>query len=143
MISRFLLFLVLNFAALAIGGLFTSKGVSSDWYLQIIKAPWTPLGWVFGAAWTTIKICFSIYLAYLWPLEKNKTFFIGLFAIQSVLNILWSRFLSFLQCLVRLDHYNWTYYFNRLIPVSLWDRLRKNHFVLSSIFSMVTDRNLT
>lgn len=30
MVFRLIIFLVLNFGALAIGGLFTSKGVSSD-----------------------------------------------------------------------------------------------------------------
>jgi tryptophan-rich sensory protein len=53
MFYRLIIFLALNFAALAIGGLFTSKGVSSDWYAGIAKAPWTPPGWAFGAAWTT------------------------------------------------------------------------------------------
>jgi tryptophan-rich sensory protein len=38
--------LALNFAALAIGGLFTSNGVPSDWYVGIAKAPWTlNVGW--------------------------------------------------------------------------------------------------
>lgn len=44
------LFLLLNFAGLAIGGLFTGNAVSSEWYQNLAKAPWTPPGWVFGAA---------------------------------------------------------------------------------------------
>lgn len=42
MIKRIILFLVLNFAALAIGGLFTGDGVPSEWYQNLNKAPWTP-----------------------------------------------------------------------------------------------------
>jgi benzodiazapine receptor len=82
--------LLLNFAALAIGGLFTGKGVPSDWYAGLAKAPWTPPGWVFGAAWTTIMICFSFYMAYLWPATENKSLLIGLYAVQWVLNVAWN-----------------------------------------------------
>lgn len=63
MIARIALFLVLNFAALGIGGLFSGQGVPSDWYTGLNKAPWTPPGWVFGSAWTIIMICFAIYMA--------------------------------------------------------------------------------
>jgi tryptophan-rich sensory protein len=41
-----LTFLLLNFAALAVGGLFTGNGVSSEWHQNLDKAPWTPPGWV-------------------------------------------------------------------------------------------------
>ena len=62
MVLRVIIFLVLNFAALGLGGLFTSKGVPSDWYQHLNKAPWTPPGWAFGFAWTLIMICFSFYM---------------------------------------------------------------------------------
>ena len=52
------LFLLLNFGALAIGSYFMNNGPQSNWYLTLNKAPWTPPGWVFGVAWTTIMICF-------------------------------------------------------------------------------------
>ncbi len=90
MVFRLVLFLALNFGALAIGGLFTGKGVPSDWYIELNKAPWTPPGWVFGTAWTTIMICFSLYMAYSWPVIENKNLLIGLYIIQLILNIGWS-----------------------------------------------------
>jgi tryptophan-rich sensory protein len=90
MISRILIFLLINFAALAIGGLFTSKAVSSDWYLQLNKAPWTPPGWVFGAAWFTIMVCFAIYMAQLYSAPVNTNLLIGLFCIQWLLNVIWN-----------------------------------------------------
>ena len=65
MILRILLFLIINFGGLFIGGLFTGEGVPSDWYQNLNKAPWNPPGWVFGAAWTTVMICFSVYMAIL------------------------------------------------------------------------------
>jgi tryptophan-rich sensory protein len=90
MLYRALIFLVLNFAALGIGSLFTSNGVSSDWYINLNKAPWTPPGWVFGAAWTTIMICFAFYMAYAWNMVANTNLLIGLFIVQWILNILWN-----------------------------------------------------
>ncbi len=90
MIYRLIIFLALNFGALAIGGLFTSKGVPSDWYTGLAKAPWTPPGWVFGAAWTTIMICFSVYMALIWQNTTNKKLLIGLFSLQWILNVSWN-----------------------------------------------------
>jgi translocator protein len=90
MTSRLIIFLVLNFGALALGSIFTGKGVPSEWYSGLEKAPWTPPGWVFGFAWSTIMICFSLYMAYLWPLIDNKTSLIGLYILQLILNIGWN-----------------------------------------------------
>ncbi len=97
MIGRIVLFLLLNFGALAIGGLFTGKGVPSDWYASLNKAPWTPPGWVFGFAWTTIMICFSVYLAYLWPIVENKTLLIALYVFQWILNVSWNPVFFYLH----------------------------------------------
>lgn len=90
MVIRLLIFLLIQFGALAIGGLFTKEGVTSDWYESLQKAPWTPPGWFFGFAWTCIMICFSILLALLWPHIKNKQEAIVIIGLQWVLNILWN-----------------------------------------------------
>ena len=89
-LARLLIFLVINFGALIIGGFFTSKGVPSDWYMNLEKAPWTPPGWVFGFAWSTIMICFSIFMAYSWSAVRNKKNLITLFIIQWFLNVCWN-----------------------------------------------------
>ena len=88
-IKYLLVFLVINFGALAIGGLLMGEGPSSDYYQNLNKAPWTPPGWVFGAAWTTIMICFSFYMAYLLKADFSTTV-ITLFLLQFVLNIVWN-----------------------------------------------------
>lgn len=90
MINRLIIFTLLNFGALAIGGIFTESGVSSDWYQTLTKAPWTPPGWVFGAAWTTIMVLFSIFLASVWEYIDNKKLLITLFAFQWILNVGWN-----------------------------------------------------
>lgn len=84
-----LLFLVINFGGLAIGSWLMDNGPMTDWYLHLNQAPWSPPGWVFGAAWTTIMICFSIYMAYLFKFCKDSKLIV-LFGIQFVLNVIWN-----------------------------------------------------
>jgi len=83
------LFLIINFGGLALGSWLMNNGTTSSWYLNLNKAPWTPPGWVFGVAWTTIMICFSIYLAYLFK-DHNSTFLKTLYGVQIFLNIIWN-----------------------------------------------------
>ena len=96
MIKRTLLFLILNFSALAIGSIFTESGVSSDWYQNLSKAPWTPPGWVFGAAWSSIMFFFAIYMAYLINLKPKKIIII-IYIIQWILNIAWNPIFFYLH----------------------------------------------
>lgn len=90
MIPRLILFLALNFGALALGGIFAGQGAVSDWYDGLQKAPWTPPGWVFGFAWTTIMICFSIFMSMAWEKVNDKKKFVLLFSIQWILNVGWN-----------------------------------------------------
>ena len=85
------LFLILNFGGLAIGSWLMGEGPTSNWYLNLNKAPWTPPGWVFGAAWTLIMLCFSLYLAYFFKNEVNN-FKISLFVALWLLNVIWNYF---------------------------------------------------
>ena len=94
LIMKILLFLLFNFSALAIGSLFTGDGVASDWYYSLNKAPWTPPGLIFGLAWTTIMICFSIYMAVLYKEDKR---IIALYCIQLLLNIAWNPLFFYFQ----------------------------------------------
>ena len=93
-----ILFLVINFGSLAIGSWLMGDGATSSWYTNLNKAPWTPPGWVFGAAWTFIMICFSVYLSYLFK-DYKSPILIGVFTSQVILNIAWN-FLFFNQHLV-------------------------------------------
>ena len=84
-----LLFLFINFSALALGGFLQGEGPMSDWYQNMNKAPWTPPGWFFGVAWTTIMICFSFFMAKLTQSNKS-TSLVTLFVIQFILNVAWN-----------------------------------------------------
>ncbi len=90
MMVRLISFLVINFGALGLGSLITKEAVISDWYKNLNKAPWTPPGWVFGAAWTSIMVLFAIYMSYLWTKTENKTLLVALFVFQWILNVCWN-----------------------------------------------------
>lgn len=93
-------FLIINFGALGLGVLLMNNGPLTDWYTNLNQAPWTPPNWAFGAAWSFIMVCFSVYMAYLYdalPTIKVRTLFI----IQFVLNVSWN-FVFFNQHLVGL-----------------------------------------
>ncbi|MDA9316490.1 tryptophan-rich sensory protein [Polaribacter sp.] len=98
--KAFLFFMVVNFGGLAIGSWLMDGGPTSLWYTTLNQAPWTPPGIVFGIAWTTIMVLFSIYLGILFQDEntqKNKI----LYGFQVILNVSWN-FLFFNQHLVLL-----------------------------------------
>ncbi len=90
MIYRILIFVIVNFAALGIGGLFTGDGVASEWYQNLNKAPWTPPGWVFGAAWTGIMVCLTFYMSFLWEYKEKRKLILSMFIVQWVLNVGWN-----------------------------------------------------
>jgi translocator protein len=85
-----IVFLLINFGALGLGSYLMGEGPLSEWYDSINKAPWTPPGWVFGFAWTTIMICFSIFMSCAYRVMKKKNILLLLFFIQLVLNVSWN-----------------------------------------------------
>ncbi|MBS1774435.1 MAG: tryptophan-rich sensory protein [Bacteroidetes bacterium] len=90
---RFIIFLVINFGALALGSvLMGSTPAENRWYQSLQIAPWTPPGWFFGFAWTTIMICFSIFMwkASFWFSKSELSILYILFAIQFILNVIWN-----------------------------------------------------
>jgi tryptophan-rich sensory protein len=67
-----LFFLIINMGSLAIGSWLMNNGPKTDWYINLNKAPWSPPGWLFGIAWTTIMVCFSVLLAHLFSKKSPK-----------------------------------------------------------------------
>ncbi len=133
--QKVILFLVVNFAALGIGGLLQDPGPMGDWYQNLNKAPWTPPGWVFGAAWTLIMVCFSIFMAELTKYEIPKKLTI-LFSVQFVLNVIWNPVffshhmiaiaLIIISCLTLLVAY---FFFNYAKQMKLYALLIAPYFI--------------
>lgn len=81
-----------NFAALAIGGFLIGNPATNTWYQSVNKAPWTPPGWFFGFAWTTIMICYSIFIykaSVKFSVADLNVFYL-LFVVQWLLNVVWN-----------------------------------------------------
>lgn len=90
------LFFLLNFGALAIGGILMGGGVTSDWFKALIKPPWMPPGWVFGAAWTFVMVCYSLYMGIAWGRIRRRPL-VASYVIQLLLNILWNPLFFYFQ----------------------------------------------
>ncbi|WP_178984124.1 TspO/MBR family protein [Winogradskyella helgolandensis] len=103
-IYLFIIFLVINFGALALGSWFMGDAVTGDWYSNLNKAPWTPPGWVFGAAWTLIMVFFSVYLSFLFSIRNSKFVFF-VYGIATILNVSWN-YVFFNQQLINLGFVN-------------------------------------
>jgi benzodiazapine receptor len=99
-----LLFLLINFSALAIGSWLMNNGPQTEWYTNLNQAPWSPPGWVFGIAWSSIMVLFSVYMTFLVQLNRSKKVIV-LFSIQFVLNIIWN-YLFFNQHLITIGLLN-------------------------------------
>lgn len=87
---KLLVFFILNFGALALGSYLMGEGPTGNWYTNLNKAPWTPPGWVFGAAWTLIMVCLSIFMNKAVQIEALRKTILWIYGVQLVLNILWN-----------------------------------------------------
>ena len=102
--KRLLLFIVINFSALAIGTWLMNDGPRTAWYINLNQAPWSPPGWVFGVAWSSIMLLFSVYMAFLLQVYTSKKVML-LFSTQFVLNVFWN-YLFFNQHIIFLGLLN-------------------------------------
>lgn len=87
--ALFVLFFAINFGGLGLGMWLMDNGPQEPWYLDLNKAPWTPPSWVFGTTWSTIMLCFSIYLVPFFTKSYSDKK-LSLYIIQVVLNVSWN-----------------------------------------------------
>ncbi len=80
------LFLVLAFAAAAFGSLFPPGA----WYAELAKPPWTPPNWLFAPVWTVLYVLIGVAGWRLWLAGEAARMALVLWAVQLVLNALWS-----------------------------------------------------
>jgi tryptophan-rich sensory protein len=101
-IKYFIVFLIANFSALAVGVVLMQNGPQTEWYQALDKAPWSPASWVFGAAWTSIMVLFSWYMARLCCQFNflNRKLLVA-FTLQWLLNVSWN-YIFFNQQLISL-----------------------------------------
>ncbi len=83
--------IALCFTAAAIGSAATAESVDT-WYAGLRKPVWTPPGWVFGPVWTALYLMMAVAAWRVWLAGpwRRTAWPLGLFAVQLVLNVLWS-----------------------------------------------------
>lgn len=72
------------------GGLATQLG---PWYRQLAKPTWQPPDWLFGPVWTVVFALTALAGVRAWwdiPPGGDRQVVIGLFAVNGLLNVLWS-----------------------------------------------------
>lgn len=107
----FLVFLISNFGALGLGVFLMNNGSTSEWYYSLNKAPWTPQGWVFGAAWFGLMFCYTFYMTILvLKYSRPNSGLIALYVLQWILNVSWN-YIFFNQYLTL---------FGLIVIISLW-----------------------
>ena len=93
----FFICLLINFGGLALGSAWTDPGTSSEWYTTLNQAPWAPPGWVFGAAWFTIGVTFSIWGGLVFSQKIYEVELRSLYIISVVLNVIWNPLFFYLH----------------------------------------------
>lgn len=90
-IVKFIAAIVLSFTAGAIGSLATVPNIPT-WYAAIDKPPLLPPNYVFGPVWTMLYIAIGValYLVWISRSKRSKKYAYIAFAVQLVLNTLWS-----------------------------------------------------
>ena len=84
-LALFATFLVACGAAAATGAMFGP----GEWYLSLTKPWWTPPGWLFPGAWTTLYICMAAAAARVAVLPGSGQA-LAFWAVQIAFNTLWT-----------------------------------------------------
>lgn len=85
-----------------IGSIATFPAIPT-WYASLEKPPFNPPNWVFGPVWTTLYALMGISAFLVWRKgirNRQVKIAIGIFAVQLVLNVLWSVTFFGLQMLL-------------------------------------------
>ena len=86
-----LVFLAVCFAAAGIGAAVTTPKIAT-WYATLTKPSCNPPNWIFGPVWSALYFCMAVAAWLVWRQGgfKDATLPLTLFAVQLVLNVLWS-----------------------------------------------------
>lgn len=83
---------LIPFLVASIGSYVTISQIST-WYVALAKPSWAPPNWLFGPVWTILYILMGISLFLIWRkgfYRQDVKFAILIFAVQLILNLLWS-----------------------------------------------------
>jgi len=92
-ITKFIISLIIPLLV-GFGGSFFTRNSLQDWYATLNKPIFNPPGWLFAPVWTLLYILIGIafYLVWINNFGQKRETNIGIYAIQLILNLLWSVF---------------------------------------------------
>lgn len=81
------------FSVAVLGSLATSSSLDT-WYDGLVKPDWNPPAWVFGPVWTVLYAMMGVSAWLVWQRrhQEDTDYPLGWFAVQLMLNLLWSLF---------------------------------------------------
>jgi tryptophan-rich sensory protein len=90
-IVRLVVSIVVCFLPAVVAGIGMSGG-GGDWYQNLTRPALNPPGWVFGPVWTLLYLLMGVALFLVWSRvgEPGVNLAVGVFALQLVLNALWT-----------------------------------------------------
>ncbi len=88
-VIRFIVAIVVCEAAGAVGSVFTISAIP-NWYAALQKPWFTPPNWLFAPVWLSLYFLMGASLYLLWGNRRRVRAALGAFALQLVLNVLWS-----------------------------------------------------
>ncbi len=91
-ISKLVVSIIVCQLAGVIGSIFTTPAIPS-WYATLKKPSFTPPNWLFGPVWITLFVLMGTAAFLVWDKglnNKQVKIALSIFAVQLVLNVLWS-----------------------------------------------------
>lgn len=88
-VIRFIAAIAVCEAAGVVGSVFTISAIPT-WYAALQKPWFTPPNWLFAPVWLTLYFLMGVSLYLLWGNRQRARAALGIFALQLVLNVLWS-----------------------------------------------------
>lgn len=67
------------------------------WYTNLNKPAFNPPDWIFGPVWTILYLMMGVALGILWKNKAQNKALILIFAVQLLLNLLWSPIFFYYQ----------------------------------------------
>ncbi|MDV3293228.1 MAG: tryptophan-rich sensory protein [Nitrososphaerales archaeon] len=88
-VIRFIVAIAVCEVAGVVGSVYTISAIPT-WYAGLQKPWFTPPNWLFAPVWLSLYFLMGVSLYLLWGKRQRASAALGAFALQLVLNVLWS-----------------------------------------------------
>ncbi|WP_117193064.1 TspO/MBR family protein [Rhizobium terrae] len=87
--NKTVVMIIFMVACVALGALSGAGNAPGEWYQSLNKPFFHPPGWIFAPVWTVLYVLIGAALSATW-FDENNMRRLQIFAVQAVLNLLWS-----------------------------------------------------